>query len=375
MNDIKSKLKDLVEIPSVSRSEKTILDAIANWLSEYGYQVKRGTGWVACVLKSTKISSRALMFNGHIDTVPEGDETMWHSDPFKLKEIQDKLIGLGVSDMKSGCAIMLELSQKLHTDKTQTDRGYDIWFSFVAREEIDGYGAAQFVKWFSANTSYKDVEAVVLEPTDCQFIGIGHRGNMLINIDVSGQSGHASRPEEINSHAIFNALSIKKEITKLNREWQTKYSHPLLGSPSIAVTSIDSGSNNSANQFPSNCTLGVDIRLVPELEDKVEPALKKLLSAYKSNFKHLGEDAKSFWHDKNDGLAKKLQQIEPSLSAKVFSGATDLSYLREIVSAGVIFGPGDSETMHKYNESMTCSNLQMYYNIIIEFVEKYGEIK
>ncbi len=48
-----------------------------------------------------------FMFAGHTDVVPVGDVTQWHTDPFKLTNLNGVLYGRGTADMKGSIAAML----------------------------------------------------------------------------------------------------------------------------------------------------------------------------------------------------------------------------------------------------------------------------
>lgn len=50
---------------------------------------------------------KRLIFNGHIDTYPVGDDSLWTENPFSGHEKNGRLYGRSVSDMKGGIAIYL----------------------------------------------------------------------------------------------------------------------------------------------------------------------------------------------------------------------------------------------------------------------------
>ncbi len=47
-------------------------------------------------------NGKTLMFNGHMDTMPHGDISLWTSTPLKPEIRDGKMYGLGTTDMKSG---------------------------------------------------------------------------------------------------------------------------------------------------------------------------------------------------------------------------------------------------------------------------------
>ena len=55
---------------------------------------------------------KSLLFNGHVDTMPYGDNALWTTDPLKATIIDGKMYGVGACDMKAGlmasiCAVKL----------------------------------------------------------------------------------------------------------------------------------------------------------------------------------------------------------------------------------------------------------------------------
>ena len=93
----------LVDIPSVSRDETLIADAVETALREQtdGFEVVRNGN---CVLARTNrgLGSR-VMLAGHLDTVPIADNVPSRRDG-------DLLWGCGTSDMKAGDAVFLHLA-------------------------------------------------------------------------------------------------------------------------------------------------------------------------------------------------------------------------------------------------------------------------
>ena len=79
-------------------------------LAKAGFSVYRETfsepGTAPVENLYARIGSRApnLMFAGHTDVVPPGDEAAWHHPPFAGAISEDRLYGRGVVDMKGGVA-------------------------------------------------------------------------------------------------------------------------------------------------------------------------------------------------------------------------------------------------------------------------------
>lgn len=61
------------------------------------------------IISSVQMPSegRHLMFNGHLDVLPAGDEPGWTDDPWSGKIVNGRVWGRGTSDMKAGVTAML----------------------------------------------------------------------------------------------------------------------------------------------------------------------------------------------------------------------------------------------------------------------------
>jgi len=76
-------------------------------------------------------------------------------------------------------------------------------------------------------------------------------------IEITGQSGHGSRPHEIKTPAIERAYEVINALNYVNNKWLKIYSGPT--TPKIYVTRIQAGSRNTPNQFPGKCTLMLEL--------------------------------------------------------------------------------------------------------------------
>lgn len=361
-------LEKLVSFESITGNEREIMDYVTDCIEKSGRTLYSGKNWVAAKLEGQESSTEALIINGHLDTVPPGDTAAWGSDPYSLTQKDDLYVGLGVSDMKSGIAAMLSLlsSEDLVPQK-------DLWLVFVNGEETDGVGTREFVEWFkNREDKYSLVAAIVPEPTSIEYVGLGHRGNRELGITISGHAGHAAKPQKPEDQAIVTAYKTIEACDQLNQRWSTTHVHPDLGAPTITVTAITTGNDNAANQFPAHCAISVDVRTTPEVVEELEAEMELL----KKTFNHLVIEDLSLPFPPvatapSSRIVQSLVTEKPDLRVQAFPGATDLSFMQEIASDCVVFGPGDAAQMHKVNESMPISNLDRYLRIIKELINSY----
>lgn len=190
-------LAQLVAQPTVSSHDPRLdcsnapaLHLLAGWLEELGFTVRlMAVQGRAGREKFNLIAQRGggtegLVLSGHIDTVP-CDEHGWHSDPFKLTELNGRLYGLGCADMKSFFPLVIEALQGLGLKSLQQP----LMILATADEESSMAGA----KALAVAGEKLGRHALIGEPTALKPVRM-HKGVMMEALRIHGQSGHASNP-------------------------------------------------------------------------------------------------------------------------------------------------------------------------------------
>jgi len=77
-----------------------------------------------------------LAFNGHLDTIPPGDESAWSVPLFQLTRRGDRLYGLGIGNMKGGVAALALATAFLHARRA--DWLGRVTLTLVADETVFG---------------------------------------------------------------------------------------------------------------------------------------------------------------------------------------------------------------------------------------------
>ena len=119
----REQLTRLIALPSVSStdpaidmSNRPVVDQLASWLSDTGFSVEildvSENPAKANLIAVAGKGEGGLVLSGHTDTVPF-DTFGWQSDPFKLTEVDHRLYGLGVSDMKCFFPIVLDVIREI----------------------------------------------------------------------------------------------------------------------------------------------------------------------------------------------------------------------------------------------------------------------
>jgi succinyl-diaminopimelate desuccinylase len=102
--------RDLLRCPSVTPAEGGALAYLETTLKAAGFTVHRmtfseaGTEDVENFYARIGTQAPHLVFAGHTDVVPPGDETAWQHPPFSGAIDNGELYGRGAVDMKGGIA-------------------------------------------------------------------------------------------------------------------------------------------------------------------------------------------------------------------------------------------------------------------------------
>lgn len=186
-------LQDLLRIPSYSGQEGPIQQHIKDLFTESGINAIFQDENLVVHLEGID-TTRAFIFNSHVDVVHVANEAKWTHGPWSADVVDRRVYGRGASDMKSGVAASIETAKVLAQAK---DLPCDVWFTYVVKEEEDGSGTKSFAKWFrdkDYTKQYREIAAVFTEPTNLDMAQYCHRGNFFIQATIDGDAGHVSRP-------------------------------------------------------------------------------------------------------------------------------------------------------------------------------------
>jgi acetylornithine deacetylase len=171
------------------------------------------------IWQSNAGSGRRLVFNGHIDVVPEGDHANWSHDPWGAEQDGEYIYARGACDMKGG------LVAALYAIKALKDSGVPLHGSLILQsvigEEDGGIGT-----FASLLRGYKGDAAIICEPTSLNLIP-AQAGALTFTVRVSGKSAHACvRLEGVS--AVEKYLDIHRALIQLEKERNSQVQHPLL---------------------------------------------------------------------------------------------------------------------------------------------------
>lgn len=367
--------KQLVQIRSISGQETEIINFIKKLLAKWAIPVSTiKNGGLAIKVKGEN-SQDALIFNAHLDTVPEGNSNNWTYPPYGHKAAEvagNKIYGLGASDMKAGIASLLTALNWMLANKPKCD----VWFSFVVREEIDGSGTKNFVKWFKQNhsSSYQTAQAIVCEPTNLTQIDLGHRGNCFIKLIIKGDAGHGSKPHLIKRNAALYAAEIAQRIEKQKDAVLKKYDNNKETPSSIGITSINAGTLDAPNRFSDTATIGLDFRFSPNLRKDPKYILNKILEGYKYTYEEITEFdlTNAPFTTRNERVVQALSTAANIANFGMKLSSCDMATFTKNGIHTCIFGPGNPHVIHKPDEYCEVSQIEKAAEIYIQTADNFA---
>jgi succinyl-diaminopimelate desuccinylase len=243
----------LLKIRSFTGEEKTICDHVLQRIEERfrgaaAHPTIERINNSLIVRTPTLPGAPTIGLAGHLDTV-HGEET---GD--RVQVIDDKVIGLGASDMKAGVAVMLELL----TPETLQKLRSNVTFVFYESEE-GSYRTNGLHPIFERAAYLKDIAlCFILEPTDST-LHLGCMGTSHARVVFWGQRAHSARPWQ-GENAIHKAGGFLSRLAILKPRVVTI--EGLEFKEVISATIAHSG-DNSSNVVPDRFELSVNTRFSP----------------------------------------------------------------------------------------------------------------
>ena len=209
--------RELIARQSVTPDDAGCQDAMVSRLKQAGFSVDAMRfGEVDNFWATHGTSGPLLVFAGHTDVVPPGEEASWDSDPFEATVIGDELFGRGAADMKASLAAMVVACEQFI--EQHPDHAGRIGFLITSDEEGPAKnGTVKVMESLSSQGEQIDW-CVVGEPSSTTVLGDlvknGRRGSLNARLIVNGTQGHIAYPHLADNpihHAIPALDALAKE--------------------------------------------------------------------------------------------------------------------------------------------------------------------
>lgn len=299
----------------------------------------------------------ALIYNGHLDTVPVGAEK-WNHEPFGGDVAEGKVWGRGAADMKGGLAAMMTAMKALAEARVPL-KG-DLILAATAGEEVDSLGATAVAK----RLSREPIQALFIAEPTYNEIYIAEKGVFWVQIETFGQTAHGSMPEK-GRNAILMMMEIMKEFKKMDIPYRN---HPILGGFTRSVNTISGGIKT--NVVPDHCVATIDMRTVPGQEhpailrqlENIIQELSQRVPDFRASVKPVNDHV-PVETPPSDPVVQKFSTIVAEMTGRevVFKGANYFSdavgFLPVLQVPLILFGPGEPGQAHQPNEQVEVSKL------------------
>lgn len=239
--------RDLLKIKSYTFEEEEAVKRVIQEMNKLGYH-KAYIDQCGNAIGEVGIGEDVILFDGHIDTVFEGDIKKWTVDPFGAEIKDGKLYGLGASDMKVAGAVMVYAAAIMKELGLLHGKKIVVSFS-VMEEDMDGVA----LDYVLTHDGYQPKAVVICEATDLRLCR-GHGGRSMFRVNMPGIPTHCSRPED-GVNAVYEMQEIISRVQKLSQELLSQ--ERKFGT--IALSKIESESA-SLNAVPYNCSIYLDRR-------------------------------------------------------------------------------------------------------------------
>lgn len=370
-------IRQLIAAPSVSspdarfdQSNRRVVDLVAEWAAALGFSVRiealPGESGKVNLIAALGKGDDGLVLSGHTDTVPY-DAERWTDDPFTLTERQGKLFGLGTADMKGFFAAALHAVARFEPSSLRRP----ITLLGTADEESTMDGARALAEAGERFGRY----AIIGEPTGLQPVR-KHKGVFYVQVSVHGKAGHASNPAlGVNAidglQLILPALQTWRDhIGQRHRDDDFEVPTPTLNFGRVR-------GGDSPNRICAECTLDLDIRLLPgmereavtaELRDAVANALDG--GAWGFDVRATGGHADAFSGPSEAAFSSAVETL-CGCSAKTALFGTEAPYLAQLGLQTLVLGAGDIAVAHQPDEYVTIAAIEratdVYANLIQHF--------
>jgi len=372
-------IRTIVSRPTVNPPGDTTeaAEATASLLSSIGFTVElvKGADRKINVVGQWDLGRpESVLFNGHLDTIPIGDQSLWGHDPYKAEVSGGWMYGRGVADDKGavGCMIAaLEGIRRLGLEPT-----CNVIAHVVCDEEVGGkLGTLHLVEKGYANKADYGFVLEASTKRDRIFVRNSMKGSALLNMTVQGKTAHAANPKAgINANLKMSKLLLALGRTKFTFK-RSRYLTP----PTIAAGTLVQGGEKS-NVIPGKCTSSSDIRYLPGMtRESIRRDIGRAISRIKRGDRalHVSYELKLGMHkavelDENQPVVSKARDTirkvagyKPRITGGY--GATDASFL--ILDAKVPtlvgLGPGDIDygNVHGVDERVSTRKLLEFTKI------------
>ena len=273
---------ELIARQSVTPEDAGCQDAMMSRLQQAGFSVDNMRfGEVDNFWATHGTSGPLLVFAGHTDVVPPGDEANWDSDPFEATVIGDELFGRGAADMKASLAAMVVACEQFIDQ--HPDHAGRIGFLITSDEEGPAKNGTVKVMESLISQGEQIDWCVVGEPSSTTILGDlvknGRRGSLNARLIVNGTQGHIAYPH-LADNPIHHAMPALDALAK--EAWDN--GNDFFDPTSLQISTIRAG-QGITNVIPGSLEVLFNLRFSTELTaEAIRLRCEEILNAHEPSY-------------------------------------------------------------------------------------------
>ncbi|MFP4111278.1 MAG: M20 family metallo-hydrolase [Desulfonatronovibrio sp.] len=312
-----------------------------------------------------KDTSRTLWIISHMDIVPAGDLSLWHSDPFKVRVEDDLIYGRGVEDNQQGIVSSILCARAFLETGTKPD--INLGIILVSDEETGNKHGLPFV--LDQQKNLLGMDDLYLVPDfgtpDAKLVEVAEKSMLWIKVSVIGKQCHASRPDKgINTLVASSDFIVRtKELCDHFPDQSELFSPP---ESTFCPTKKEANVPN-INTIPGMDVFYIDCRVLPNYKlDKVLEKVKHIGSEIESEYKVeincetvLREQSAPFTDPSSEIVVRLTEAIKKIYTVEAvpqgIGGGTVASFLRHRGYSAVVWATLNGSA-HQPNEYSSIPN-------------------
>ena len=347
--DVVTLTRQLVDIPSQSREEQVIADAVERELRARPHLdvVRHGHTIVA---RTHLGRDERVVIAGHLDTVPANDNL-----PSRLAD--GLLHGLGSCDMKGGDAVILRLAAAVGAGELTPNR--DLTFVLYEAEEIDAASNGLFRLSREHPELLAADFAILMEPSNAG-VEAGCQGTLRVEVRTRGTRAHSAR-----SWKGVNAIHGAAEV--LNRLAAYEARRPVVDGLTYheGLNAVGIRGGVAGNVVPDECVVTVNFRFAP---DRSEAEALAFVEEFFAGFEvALTDSAPGARPGLDRPAARDFLAVVGTEPAPKF-GWTDVARFTALGVPAVNYGPGDPLLAHTQGEFVPVEEIERCERVLKEWL-------
>lgn len=330
-------------------------------------------------------TGRSVMFNGHLDVVPTGPQSMWSQHPFDPVVKDGWLYGRGSGDMKAGIVCSLVAFKALRS--LGVEPAATVGFNAVLSEEIDGNGSLATIhalKNALGKAKLTDFQAAIIPEPFGETLLSAQVGVIWLFIELTGRPAHVAYMEK-GVNPIEAGIAVVADLKELEAEWNAPENRPELFKDvphpiNFNLGTINGGEWNSS--VPCACTLGLRLSFYPDMSpeearrivsERVRATVARLNSALEVKLRFEGHNAPGSVFDLDTPAMRTLAQAHAKVTGAeperiACTATTDARHFQLMTDIPVTcYGP-IAKDIHGIDECVSIESMKRVATTMAQFM-------